>query len=160
MSQADHIDCPPSIVERVRNFTEHLTECKSGDYSEAQLRIDFLNPMLEAPGWDVNNTAGYAEAYRDVVYEDHVKIAGASKAPDYGFYISGRASSGGRKFFLETKNPAVNSLVGPRLPYPNMSVSILATFDDFVVCETRVKPALPQMRTRAQLSECRPEGKH
>ena len=53
-------------------------------------------PFFRELGWDVDNTAGYAEAYRDVIHEDQVKVGGAVKAPDYGFRIGGQ-----RKFFLE-----------------------------------------------------------
>src|SRR5688572_19261822 len=83
------VQCPQIIIQKVRQFEENLETYSGGTYSEAQLRIDFLNPMLEQLGWDVNNHKGYAEAYREVVYEDAIKVSGTSKAPDYGFYIGG-----------------------------------------------------------------------
>jgi hypothetical protein len=46
----------------------------------------------------VENREGRPEAYRDVVYEDRVKVGGGTKAPDHGFYAGGR-----RRFFLEAK---------------------------------------------------------
>lgn len=55
-------------------------------------------PFFRELGWDVDNTAGYAEAYRDVIHEDQVKIGGAVKAPDYGFRIGGQ-----RKFFVSVR---------------------------------------------------------
>ncbi|MCK4394927.1 hypothetical protein KAX17_18675, partial [Candidatus Bipolaricaulota bacterium] len=33
-------------------------------------------------GWDVYNRAGHAEAYRDVIHEDAIKVGGATKAPE------------------------------------------------------------------------------
>jgi hypothetical protein len=51
----------------------------------------------------VTNKAGYAEQYKDVVHEDAIKIAGATKGPDYCFRTGGI-----RKFFLETKKPSVD----------------------------------------------------
>jgi hypothetical protein len=56
-----------------------------------------------ALGWDIDHRAGYAEAYKDVIHEDAIKIGGATKAPDYCFRIGGR-----RVFFLEAKKPFVN----------------------------------------------------
>jgi hypothetical protein len=142
------IPCPSIIIERVRQFAEHIDIYQSTNYSEAQLRIDFLNPMLETLGWDVNNTRGWAEAYRDVVYEDALKIGGTSKAPDYGFYIGGRAAGGGRKFFLEAKKPSVAIRLDPepafqlrRYAYSaQLPLSILTNFKDFIAYDTRYKP--------------------
>ncbi len=58
----------------------------------------------------MDNIQGYAEAYRDVIHEDAVRIGGAVKAPDYSFRIGGV-----RKFFVETKKPSVTSQGRPKL---------------------------------------------
>ncbi len=149
------IPCPESIIEKVGKFHEHIDTYRAGDYSEAQLRIDFLNPMLEALGWDVDNKAGYAEAYRDVVYEDALKIGGTSKAPDYGFYIGGRAAGGGRKFFLEAKKPSASLRVDPKPAFQlrryaysaQLPLSILTNFREFIVYDTRLKPGAKDSAT-------------
>jgi hypothetical protein len=65
-----------------------------------------LNVNIYTLGWDINNRQGYAEAYKDVIYEDAIKIGKATKAPDYCFRIGGT-----RKFFVEAKKPAVNLMV-------------------------------------------------
>ena len=159
LAQRPRIPCPPIILEKVRQFTEHADVYKSGNYSEAQLRIDFINPMLEALGWDVNNTNGYAEAYREVVYEDALKIGGTSKAPDYGFYIGGRASGGGRKFYLEAKRPSVPILFDTKPAFQlrryarsaELPLSILTNFKDFIVYDTRYKPSPRDKATAASI---------
>jgi hypothetical protein len=51
----------------------------------------------------VDNTSGYAEAYKDVVHEDAIRIGDRAKAPDYCFRIGGT-----RKFFVEAKKPSVD----------------------------------------------------
>ena len=89
-----------NLVER---FQENIEAYRNPAYNETQLRIEFIDPFFEALGWDVANKAGYAEQYKDVVHEDAIKIAGATKAPDYCFRIGGV-----RKFFLETKKPSVD----------------------------------------------------
>ena len=53
---------------------------QSGRYNETQLRREFLDPFFEALGWDVNNRQGYAEAYKDVIHEDAIRIRAATKA--------------------------------------------------------------------------------
>jgi predicted type IV restriction endonuclease len=60
---------PEMIAELVQRFDEHRQAYQSGQYSEAQLREEFLNPLFEALGWDVYNRKGYAEAYKEVIHE-------------------------------------------------------------------------------------------
>ena len=59
-------------------------------------------PLFEALGWDMTNRAGHAEAYKEVIHEDAIKIGKETKAPDYCFRIGGT-----RKFFLEAKKRSV-----------------------------------------------------
>lgn len=87
---------PRIIHELVERFERNVDTYRSGNYNETQLRRDFLDPFFKALGWDIDNTDGYAEAYRDVIHEDAIRIGGSTKAPDYSFRIGGR-----RIFFLE-----------------------------------------------------------
>lgn len=158
-SERPPIACPKTVLEKVRQFAEHLEAYKHASYSEAQLRIDFINPMLEALGWDVHNKQGYAEAYRDVVYEDALKIGGSSKAPDYGFYIGGRAAGGGRKFFLEAKKPAINVRLDGASAYQlrryawtaRLPLSILTNFEHTIVYDTRIEPRKHDLASTASV---------
>jgi hypothetical protein len=136
------------VVDKVNQFEEHLDAYMASGYNEAQLRIDFINPLLKALGWDVDNEEGRAEAYREVVYEDALKIGDGAKAPDYGFYIGGRAAGGGRKFFLEAKRPSVAIRLEPKPTFQlrryaytaDLPLSILTNFRDLLVLDTRRKP--------------------
>ncbi|HJQ29340.1 MAG TPA: hypothetical protein VJ827_08360 [Rubrobacter sp.] len=92
---------PGELRALVERFDRDRDSYRSGKYNEA--RVDFINPLLGLLGWDVENRQGRPEAYRDVVYEDRVKVGGGTKAPDYGFYAGGR-----RRFFLEAKKPSVD----------------------------------------------------
>jgi hypothetical protein len=94
--------CPPEVLALVERFDQNLESYRSGKYNETQLRQEFLNPLFEALGWDMTNRAGYAEAYKEVIHEDTIKIGQETKAPDYCFRIGGT-----RKFFLEAKKPSV-----------------------------------------------------
>ena len=93
---------PREILELVARFEQQLDAYKSGQYNETQVRREFLDPFFKALGWDIDNVQGFAEAYKDVVHEDQIRIAGATKAPDYCFRIGGT-----RKYFLEAKKPSV-----------------------------------------------------
>lgn len=94
---------PDNLKRLVDRFTQQSDQLRSPDYNETLIRVDFINPLMTELGWDLDNRAGYAEQYREVVHEDRVKVAGQTKAPDYSFRIGGV-----RKFFLEAKKPAVN----------------------------------------------------
>ena len=84
------IPIPEELINLVERFRFHLDEYKSGHYNETQLRLDYIDPLFKILGWDVHNTHGYAEKYRDVIHEDAVKIGGTTKAPDYSFRIGGQ----------------------------------------------------------------------
>src|SRR5437016_3187268 len=94
---------PKEILDLVERFERQLDAYKFGQYNETQLRREFLDPFFKALGWDIDNEQGYAEAYKDVIHEDAIKVGEATKAPDYCFRIGGA-----RKFFLEAKRPSVD----------------------------------------------------
>ena len=94
---------PSKIIELVERFDRNIDTYKKGTYNETQVRREFIDPLFKELGWDIDNEKGYAEAYKDVIHEDAIKIGSATKAPDYCFRIGGT-----RKFFLEAKKPSVN----------------------------------------------------
>ena len=97
---AASIECPPAIRELVDRFRQQIDAYHGPAYNETQVRREFIDPLFAALGWDVDNRAGHAEAYKDVIHEDAIKVGGATKAPDYCFRIGGV-----RKFFVEAKKP-------------------------------------------------------
>jgi len=134
---------PREIVDLVDRFDRNRDQYTSGDYNEAQLRQEFLNPFFATLGWDVENRQGFAEPYKEVIHEDAVKIGTATKAPDYSFRIRGM-----RKFFVEAKNPSVNLKEDISPAYQlrryawsaKLPLSILTDFDEFAVYDCRAKP--------------------
>ncbi|MHB1033133.1 MAG: Eco57I restriction-modification methylase domain-containing protein [Pirellulales bacterium] len=135
---------PDSVVELVARFEQNRQAYQSGQYNETQLRREFLDPLFKALGWDVDNEQGYAEAYKDVIHEDAIKVGGVTKAPDYCFRIGGR-----RVFFLEAKKPSVNvrDEVAPAYQLrryawsAKLPLSILTDFEELAVYDCRIKPA-------------------
>ena len=134
----------PDIVKRlVETFRENIDSYRSSSYNEAQVRIEFIDPMFKALGWDMDNEAGYAEAFKDVIHEAAIKVGGATKAPDYCFRIGGT-----RKFFLEAKKPAVSIRNAPEPAYQlrryawsaKLPLSILTDFEEFAVYDCRTRP--------------------
>jgi type I restriction-modification system DNA methylase subunit len=136
-------ETPGQIAELVERFNRNVDAYQNHVYNETQVRREFIDPLFEALGWDVTNKAGYAEAYKDVIHEDAIKIGGATKAPDYCFRIGGA-----RKFFLEAKKPAVNIKDDVDPAYQlrryawsaKLPLSILTDFAEFAVYDCRVAP--------------------
>ncbi len=135
---------PAEIRQLVERFEANLDSYRGGSYNETLLRRDFLDPLFKALGWDIDNAQGYAEAFREVVHEDAIKVGGSTKAPDYSFRIGGR-----RIFFLEAKKPSVVIKDDPGPAYQlrryawsaNLPLSILSDFEEFAVYDCRIKPA-------------------
>ena len=65
-------------MQLVERFTEHRDTYQRLTYNEAQVRREFIDPLFAALGWDVDNVAGHAEAYKDVIREDAIKIGGTT----------------------------------------------------------------------------------
>jgi len=134
---------PQEVSELVKRFDRNRESYRSSEYNETQARREFIDPFFKALGWDIDNEQGYAEAYKDVVHEDAIKIGGATKAPDYAFRIGGV-----RKFFVEAKRPGVDIKNNPEPAYQlrryawsaKLPLSILTDFEEFAVYDCRIKP--------------------
>ncbi len=131
------------IAELIERFDEHIDEYKRGGYNETQTRNDYIDPFFEALGWDIYNKQGHAEAYRDVIHEDKIKVGGATKAPDYCFTLTGT-----KKFFVEAKKPSIN-IKGDITPAyqirrygwsAKLPIAIVTDFEEFSVYECNRKP--------------------
>lgn len=131
------------LSDLIERYSRNAEAYRSSQYNETQLRREFLDPLFDALGWDVENKNGYAEAYKDVVHEDAIKIGGVTKAPDYSFRIGGT-----RKFFVEAKKPSIHIKDDPDPAFQlrryawsaKLPLSILTNFEEFAVYDCRIKP--------------------
>ncbi len=147
-------DIPKEVARLIEQFREHREAYQSGRYNETQLRREFIDPFFESLGWDVDNKQGHAEAYKDVIHEDSIKIGSATKAPDYCFRIGGV-----RKFFVETKRPSVNLKEDASPAYQlrryawsaKLPLSILTDFEEFAVYDSRIRPLKTDKSTAARI---------
>ena len=145
---------PKEIVDLVDRFENHLASYKSGHYNETQVRREFVDPFFKALGWDVDNEQGFAEAYKDVIHEDAVKVGTTTKAPDYSFRIGGQ-----RKFFLEAKKPSVDIKddIHPAFQLRRyawtmkLPLSVLTDFEEFAVYDCNVKPDKTDKASNARI---------
>ena len=145
---------PDRILELTDRFEYNLESYKKGQYNETQVRLEYINPLMEELGWDVTNKQGYSEAYKDVIHEDAVKVGGVTKAPDYCFRIGGT-----RKFFLEAKKPSINIKEDTHPSYQlrryawsaKLPLSILTDFEEFAVYDCRVRPVKTDKASNARV---------
>ena len=134
---------PSKVLELIETFDQNIEAYKDQQYNETQLRREFIDPFFTALGWDVANVKGYAQAYKDVIHEDAIKIGGYTKAPDYCFRIGGT-----RKFFLEAKKPSIDIKGDPHPAYQlrryawsaKLPLSILTDFEEFAVYDCLTRP--------------------
>jgi type I restriction-modification system DNA methylase subunit len=132
------------IAGLVGRFEEQYDSYRKSDYNETLTRRDFIDPFFKALGWDVDNRSGYAEAYREVIHEDKIKVGGATKAPDYSFRLPG----GRRLFFVEAKKPSVSVKEEIQPSYQvrrygwsaKLPVSLITDFEEFSVYDCTRKP--------------------
>lgn len=149
---------PSAIIELVNRFGRNYDSYKSPHYNETQVRREFVDPMFKALGWDIDNAQGYAEAYKDVIHEDAMRIEGAPRSPDYGFRIGGV-----RKFFVETKKPSVSLRDDATSAFQlrryawsaKLPVSILTDFEEFVVYDTTKQPSIGDNASVARIDYLR-----
>ena len=149
----------PSIISALlARYRENRGDYRSQNYKEFRLRIEFIDPFFKALGWDVANTAGDAEAYKEVVHEDKIKVGATSKAPDYAFRIGGA-----RKFFVETKAPSVHIKQDISAAYQlrrygwssKLPLSILTNFEEFAIYDCRIRPDSNDHASKARISYIR-----
>jgi hypothetical protein len=98
---------PPALVaDLVDRFDRDRKVYQSPEYKEEQLRAEFLNPFFESLGWDVSSKHALSEVegagltgacpersrrvFKPVIHEESIKVAGATKAPDYRDAADGR----------------------------------------------------------------------
>ncbi len=93
-----------NLQKLIRKFEGDKAHYLSKEYPEAQVRMDFINPLFKALGWDVDNEQGLPHHQRECLVEK-----GATEGyPDYSFRLQGQT-----KFFVEAKAPW-HTLENPR----------------------------------------------
>ena len=122
---------------------------------EAHIRQSLIDPLFEALGWDVRNTAKTAPQYLEVIFEDSLDVEGQHKAPDYTFRVGPLP-----KFYAEAKNCGVNIGADPGPAYQlrrygwsaKVALSVLTNFEELGVydCATRPRPSDKASHARIQ----------
>jgi len=127
------------IKSLVSRFEANKYHYLSKNYLEEEVKIDFINALFEALGWDIRNTEGLSPYERDVVVEKGETLG----RPDYNFRIDGQT-----KFFVEAKAPheplhKINHVLQAKsYAWNTKSVFtvLLTDFEEFRLFDATIKP--------------------
>jgi len=138
----ERLAVPEKILELVERFDLDLEKYKQS-YKEEEIKIEFINPFLEALGWDVSNKNNKSPNEREVRFEDTIESEGKTRRPDYSFWLDRE-----RKFFLDAKAPSVNVEGGINPAFQvksyawsaNLPVAIVTDFEEFAIYDCSTEP--------------------
>ncbi len=91
-----------ALAKKLDLFARNIDHYLKPTYKEAQTRVEFIDALLIALGWDVGNSAGAAQRFKEVVVEPSQDVEGHKRAPDYVLRVGGT-----RVIFVEAKKPSV-----------------------------------------------------
>lgn len=142
-------ECKEQLKVLVDSFSKGNAEYTNSKYSEAQLRIDFLNPLIKCFGWDVDNETKKTQLYREVIQEESIDVEEENKItkknPDYTLKQFGE-----RSLFIEAKKVSID-ITKEKAPAfqtrrygwsANLPFSVLTNFNDLVIYDCTTKPEL------------------
>ncbi len=78
------------ITKLCRYFTTNRLAFLASGVKEAHIRQSLIDPLFEALGWDVGNTAMIAPQYREVIPEDSLDVEGQAGGALIGVRLSSR----------------------------------------------------------------------
>lgn len=148
MSPMNHRDeARERVCELVQQFARNEADyTRTGTpYNETQARTDFITPLLEALGWDVQNRQGQPLDLREVIEEATVEVGEEklTKKPDYELRVARH-----RKLFVEAKKPSVHvdrdrpaSFQTRRYGFSaSLPISVLTNFRQLAIYDCRPAP--------------------
>ncbi|MDR1543232.1 MAG: Eco57I restriction-modification methylase domain-containing protein [Prevotellaceae bacterium] len=132
----------------VADFESNEQHFLSANYSEAEVRKDFIDKFFVALGWDINHEEQKNPFQQEVKVEAAQKQADAivQRRADYAFALAPDYKQ--TRFFVEAKKPS-RSIFQNKEDYfqtakygwnAGTGVSILTNFREFIVIDCRYKP--------------------
>lgn len=134
------LDRLKDLIKKYRENMKYYHDTKNA-YNETECRDEYINPLLECFGWDVQNVQGKLPQYKEVVVE---RFSNCSERPDYTLTLNGVS-----KLFVEAKKPSVDIVVETEPAIQarkygwnaNHAMVILTNFEDMLIYDTTIKPA-------------------
>ena len=109
-------------------------------YNETECRDEYISPLLECFGWDVQNVQGKLPQYKEVIVE---RFSNSAERPDYSLTLNGVT-----KIFVEAKKPCVD-ITAETEPAnqtrkygwnANHALSVLTNFENLIIYDTTNQP--------------------
>lgn len=135
------------LQQKVDDYRVHagVRELPGSSYTEAAARLDFIDHLLRALGWDLDNGDRLVESEREVGIERTGAdgVAGLNGRPDYTLRVAGK-----RMLYWEAKKPSVNLWEDPKPAFQvrtygwtsDLPVSVVTNFRQLAVYDTRIAP--------------------
>lgn len=133
------LDRLQELIKKYRENMNYYRNTKNA-YNETECRDEYISPLLECFGWDVQNAKGRLPQYKEVVVE---RFSSGSERPDYTLTLNGVS-----KIFVEAKKPSVNILVEnePAMQArrygwnANHAMTILTNFENMLIYDVTNRP--------------------
>ena len=135
-----------AVVQLVNDFAENEAHYLSSTYSEAQVRLSFINKLWMALGWDVTHQQQKNPYAQEVKVEDPQKILGSQRRADYAFHTAPNFRDA--RFFCEAKKPCVQLKTDKDAAFQiirygwsaGTPLGVLTDFEQLHVFDCRAKP--------------------
>jgi hypothetical protein len=146
------------VAKLCRYFATNRQAFLAPGVKEAQVRLMLIDPLFEALGWDVRNTAMTAPQYREVIPEESLEVEGHQKAADYTFRVGQTP-----RFYAEAKKCGVNIGADPAPAYQlrrygwsaKVAFSVLTDFEEFGVYDCTIRPRPSDKASHARIQYLR-----
>ena len=144
--------------EKVKNlaatFKANEVRYLSPGYQEVEVRNDFINPFLDALGWNVTSRLRTSPDEQEVHIEQGVETGAGRKKADYAFYLAPNFRD--PRFFVEAKKPcgdietADNYFQTIRYGFGSRTPLVaLTNFAEFHVLDSRFLPDIKNVLNRS-----------
>lgn len=134
-----NLDKLKELIKKYRDNRKYYRDTKNA-YNETECRDEYISPMLECFGWDVQNRQAKLPQYKEVVVE---RFSNSSERPDYTLTLNGVS-----KLFVEAKKPSVDIVeeTEPAMQTRQYgwnakhAMSVLTNFENLLIYDTTSKP--------------------
>lgn len=134
-----------TVANLVKDFKTNESKFLSPNYSEADVRKDFIDKFFDAMGWDVYHNEQKNPYEQEAKIERGITIGRQQKRADYAFYI--KPNFRDVKFFVEAKKPSRNLsnaddyFQACRYGWnAGTQITFLTDFEELIVLDCRTKP--------------------
>lgn len=127
------------------DFQANESAYLKSEYSEAQVRQDFIDKFFTALGWDVTHELQKNPYEQEVKIENRVSVQGSQRRADYAFFLAPNFKD--VRFLVEAKKPSRNIKnkddYFQTLRYAwnrSTPIAVLTDFKEFHILDCRFKP--------------------